>query len=186
MSSPLLRSFQLWIIICGSPTLSGNPRPSSTAFMKGSDAAFRSALALEGGTAITSQGEQSSVYSPVHVSWCFSMRLCAWPAHLESQLAPVQHGLHEGVGGGFQVGLSTLAGAQQLLQDLRQDALLHKFTGNPSVDEADLSEIRAHALLKASSARWRQLGSKVAGLGLSLTGCASLRERLPVPSELMF
>lgn len=44
-------------------------------------------------------------------------------AHLERQLAAIEHGLHERVGGGLEVGLGALAGAQQLLQDLRQDAL---------------------------------------------------------------
>ncbi len=43
--------------------------------------------------------------------------------HLQGELAPVEDSLHEGVGGGLEVGLGALAGAQQLLQDLRQDAL---------------------------------------------------------------
>jgi len=43
--------------------------------------------------------------------------------YLERQLAPVKHGLDKRVGRRFQVGLGPLARGEQLLQDLREDAL---------------------------------------------------------------
>ncbi len=43
--------------------------------------------------------------------------------HLERELAAVEHGLDKGVCGGLEVGLGALARGQELLQDLRQDAL---------------------------------------------------------------